>query len=301
MVALAGHQPVVFDNLSMGHAHNVKWGPLVKAELGSEEAVRKALTDYSIDAVIHFAASAFVGESIGNPRKYFTNNSAATLTLLGAMLDVGVRAIVFSSTCATYGVPERSPITEDHPQAPVNPYGESKLFVERVLRWYGEAYGLKWTALRYFNAAGAEPESGLREEHDPETHLIPLVIQAALGQRAAIDIFGTDYPTPDGTAIRDYIHVSDLARAHVIALERDGAGGAFNLGTGVGSSVREVIEEVRKCSGRDFTVRETARRPGDPPMLVADAARAQEILGWKPEASDLATIVKTAWESLAPR
>ena len=300
-VALAGHSAVVLDNLSMGHRHNVKWGPLVEGDTADAELVRNTLTRHSIDAVIHFAASAFVGESVENPRKYFANNSVATLTLLNAMLDAGVKTIVFSSTCATYGNPTRVPITEDHPQSPVNPYGESKLFVERVLRWYGEAYGLKWMALRYFNAAGAQPEAGLCEEHNPETHLIPLVIQAAMGTRPAVDIYGTDYPTPDGTAIRDYIHVSDLASAHLLAIERLRAGaenGAFNLGTGVGSSVREVIDEVRKRSRRDFQVREAPRRPGDPPELVADARRAQRALGWTPQLSDLSVIVSTAWDSL---
>ena len=229
----AGHFPVALDNLGMGHRHNVKWGPLIEGEVSDADLVRSTLGHHSIDAVIHFAAHAFVGESVENPRKYFANNCVATLSLLDAMLDAGVKLIVFSSTCATYGVPTQVPITEDHPQAPVNPYGESKLFVERVLRWYEEAYGLNWIALRYFNAAGAEPEAGLREEHTPETHLIPLAIQTALGLRPEIAIFGTDYPTPDGTAIRDYIHVSDLARAHLLALERLRAGGeseAFNLG-----------------------------------------------------------------------
>jgi len=303
-VALAGDTPVVFDNLSAGHRHNVKWGPLVEGELADAELVKKTLTRHSIEGVIHFAAHAYVGESVENPRKYFTNNSVTALTLLHAMLDVGVKTIVFSSTCATYGEPTQVPITEDHPQSPVNPYGESKRFVERVLDWYGRAYGLQWVALRYFNAAGAEPEAGLCEEHDPETHLIPLVIQAALGIRPSIDIYGTDYPTPDGTAIRDYIHVSDLASAHLLALGHLGSGsesGAFNLGTGVGSSVREVIEEVRRCSGRGFQVREAPRRPGDPPVLVADAARAHRVLGWTPRHSDLPEIVKTAWDSLNQR
>lgn len=300
----AGHFPVALDNLGMGHRHNVKWGPLIEGEVSDADLVRSTLGHHSIDAVIHFAAHAFVGESVENPRKYFANNCVATLSLLDAMLDAGVKLIVFSSTCATYGVPTQVPITEDHPQAPVNPYGESKLFVERVLRWYEEAYGLNWIALRYFNAAGAEPEAGLREEHTPETHLIPLAIQTALGLRPEIAIFGTDYPTPDGTAIRDYIHVSDLARAHLLALERLRAGGeseAFNLGTGLGSSVREVIDQVRGQSTRDFPIRLAARRPGDPPALVADATRAERVLGWKAQVSDLATIVKTAWDSLNPQ
>jgi UDP-glucose-4-epimerase GalE len=302
MVAQAGHHPVVLDNLSAGHRHNVKWGPLVEGELADAELVKNTLTRHSIQAVIHFAASAYVGESVENPRKYFNNNAVATLSLLGSMLDVGVRTIVFSSTCATYGVPHRVPIAEDHPQGPVNPYGESKLFVERALYWYGKAYGLKWIALRYFNAAGAAPGDGLCEEHDPETHLIPLVIQAALGIRPAIDVYGSDYPTPDGTAIRDYIHVSDLASAHLLALqylESGAESGAFNLGTGVGSSVREVIEEVQRCSGRPVPVHEAPRRPGDPPLLVADASRAKQVLGWTPQMSALPVIVKTAWDSLA--
>jgi UDP-glucose-4-epimerase GalE len=299
-VAQAGHHPVVLDNLSMGHRHNVKWGPLVEGELADAELVRKTLMDHSIDAVIHFAAKIAVGESVVNPRVYFTNNSVATLTLLGAMLDTGVKTIVFSSTAAVYGDPVRVPIPEDHPQVPVNAYGESKLFIERVLRCYGEAYGLEWTALRYFNAAGAAPEADLHEEHNPETHLIPLVIHAALGIRPAIDVYGTDYPTPDGTAIRDYIHVLDLARAHLLALERLRAGGepgAFNLGTGTGSSVREVINEVRKHSRREFLVREAPRRAGDPPSLVADPQLAKRMLGWTPQLSDLPNIVKTAWDS----
>ena len=298
---------MVLDNLSMGHRHNVRWGPLVQGELADADLVKNSLVKYAIDAVIHFAAHAFVGESMENPRKYFTNNFEGTLSLLHAMLDVDVKTIVFSSTCATYGVPQRVPITEDHPQAPVNPYGESKLFVERVLRWYGAAYRLKWIAMRYFNAAGAEPEAGLREEHSPETHLIPLAIQAALGIRPVVDIFGTDYPTPDGTAIRDYIHVSDLARAHLLALEylsADGESDSFNLGTGDGSSVRQVIDEVRRHGRRDVPIRQAPRRAGDPPVLVADSTRAERILGWKAQASDLSTIVKTAWGSLnlqAPR
>jgi UDP-arabinose 4-epimerase len=302
-VAAAGHHPVVLDNLSMGHRHNVKWGPLIEGELADAELVSKTLRDYSIDAVIHFAARIAVGESVVNPRLYYTNNCMATLTLLGAMLDVGVKTIVFSSTAAVYGVPQRVPIPEDHPEMPVNPYGESKRFVERVLQSYGEAYGLKWTALRYFNASGAVPEAGLREEHHPETHLIPLVIQAARGMRPSVDIFGTDYPTPDGTAVRDYIHVADLASAHLLALERLGSGdepGAFNLGTGTGWSVRQVIDEVRKYSGGDFPVREMPRRAGDPPELVADSRLAQKTLKWTPRLSDLSVIVKTAWDSFAP-
>ena len=219
VLSRAGHTPVVFDNLCAGHRHNVKWGPFVEADLEDTDALKTTFRKYSIEGVIHFAAHAYVGESVENPRKYFENNSVKALNLLNAMLDSDVRYIVFSSTCATYGEPRKVPIPEDHPQNPVNPYGESKLFVERALHWYGVAYGLKSVALRYFNAAGASPESGLCEEHDPETHLIPLVIQAAMGTRPSVSIYGTDYPTPDGTAIRDYIHVTDLAKAHVQSLE----------------------------------------------------------------------------------
>jgi UDP-arabinose 4-epimerase len=299
VVSLAGHQPVVFDNLSTGYRHNVKWGPLVEGSLENAALLRAAMEQHRIDAVIHFAAFIAVGESVRDPRKYFRNNVAGTLALLDAMLDTGVRAIVFSSTAAIYGVPQKIPIPEDHPQSAVNPYGESKLFVEHVLEWYGKAYGLQWAALRYFNAAGAE--SGLREEHEPETHLIPLVIEAALGKRAYVEIFGDDYPTADGTAIRDYIHVSDLARAHVLAIEylqRGGESGAFNLGTGVGSSVREVIHEIRRCAARDFEVRQAPRRAGDPPELVASSERAQRVLQWTPQQSSLEAIVRSAWESL---
>jgi UDP-arabinose 4-epimerase len=299
-ISKAGHTPIVLDNLSMGHRENVKWGPLVEGDMGDAAVVGKTLRDYRVDAVIHFAANAFVGESMRDPRKYFANNAAATLSLLNAMLDSGVRTIVFSSTCATYGDPETPLIAESHPQRPVNPYGESKLFVERVLRWYGEAYGLNWIALRYFNAAGAESQAGLCEQHDPETHLIPLAIQAAMGIRPHIEIFGTDYPTFDGTAIRDYIHVSDLASAHLLSLERLNAGGssgAFNLGTGEGCSVRQVIDRVKRIAGRPFAVREGPRRPGDPPVLVADARRARSELDWTPVCSDLDSIVQTAWNS----
>ena len=297
-LARVGFEPVVFDNLSTGHRWAVKWGPLVEADLANKTAIEEALRTYRVEAVIHFAANAYVGESMQNPRKYFRNNVVNTLNLLEAMQDVGVQHIVFSSTCATYGIPERLPIPEDHPQRPVNPYGESKLFVERVLHWYGEIYGFRWVALRYFNAAGADPEGDLGELHDPETHLIPLVIQAALGQRPYVEIYGTDYPTPDGTAVRDYIHVTDLAEAHVLALRyllEGGESTALNLGTGQGHSVREVIAAVERVGGREVSVREGPRRPGDPPVLVADATKANAVLGWRPKYGGLDGIVATAW------
>jgi UDP-glucose-4-epimerase GalE len=298
VLASEGIEPIVLDNLTTGHRRSIQWGPFVHGDVGDRDLVRRVLRDWRVDGVVHFAASAYVGESVRKPRPYFRNNVANTLTLVEEMLDAGVSRIVFSSTCATYGIPATLPIVEDHLQWPVNPYGDSKLFVERVLRAFGDAYGLSWVALRYFNAAGADPEGALGEDHDPETHLIPLVIQAALGQRPRIDVFGTDYPTPDGTAIRDYIHVSDLADAHVRALAYLREGGrsvALNLGSGRGYSVRDVIAAVEHVGGRPVPVRETLRRPGDPPALVADSKRARELLGWQPRYADLKQIVRTAW------
>jgi UDP-glucose-4-epimerase GalE len=289
---------VTLDNLSLGHDWAVQWGPLEKGDVGDCDFVRGVIRKHEIQAVIHFAAYAYVGESVSNPRKYFQNNLVCTLNLLNAMLDCGVKAIVFSSTCATYGAPVQVPIAESHPQHPINPYGEAKYFVERVLHWYGAAYGLRWAALRYFNAAGADPDGAIGEDHDPETHLIPLVIWAAQGRRSHVDIYGTDYPTPDGTAIRDYIHVLDLAEAHTRALQHllDGKGNlALNLGTGAGHSVREVIAAVERVGKRKVPAKETARRPGDPPALVADARQANVVLGWKPRYMELDRIVEDAW------
>jgi UDP-arabinose 4-epimerase len=248
-LACAGLEPVVLDDLSMGHRGAVRWGPFIHGNVGNRSLLRQMMAEHRIEGVIHFAAHAYVGESVSEPRKYFHNNVANTLALLDAMMDVGVQRIVFSSTCATYGLPESLPIGEDHPQRPVNPYGESKLFVEKILQAYGHAYGLRWITLRYFNAAGADPDGELGEVHEPETHLIPLVIHAALGQRPWIDVFGTDYKTSDGTAIRDFIHVTDLADAHARALRHLRNGGeslALNLGTGTGYSVREVIATVER-------------------------------------------------------
>jgi UDP-arabinose 4-epimerase len=298
-LAQAGHEPVTFDDLSEGHRWAVRWGPLIEGGLSNASLLRETLERHSIEAVIHFAASAYVGVSMRDPRHYFANNVVNTLGLLNAMQDVGVDTIVFSSSCATYGEPQSVPIVESHPQRPVNPYGESKLFAEKALKWYGRAYGLRWTALRYFNAAGADPDHETGEVHDPETHLIPLVLEAADGRRPHVDIYGTDYPTPDGTAIRDYIHVSDLARAHVLALEYLDSGSdstAVNLGTGSGFSVREVVEAAERVTKRRVPVRLSGRREGDPPSLVADASLAQDLLGWRPELSDLDVIVSTAWE-----
>ena len=297
LVAASGHRPVVFDNLVYGHREAVKWGPLVEGDLADPGAIRRALSEHAVEAVIHFAAYAYVGESMTDPGKYFRNNVAGTINLLDAMVAVGVRDLVFSSTCATYGEPREVPISESHPQNPVNAYGETKLAVERMLRWYGQAHGLRYAALRYFNAAGADPDGDVGEDHAPETHLIPLAIAAAHGRGDPLSIFGTDYPTPDGTAVRDYIHVLDLAEAHLLALAalaKDGASLHLNLGTGRGSSVREVIASVEKATGRAVPVREVGRRAGDPPVLVADARQAGERLGWKPRYPDLDTIVAHA-------
>ena len=298
-LARAGYAPVVIDNLSRGHHWAVKWGPLVKGNIADRDLVRNTLKNHNVDAVVHFAANASVGESMENPYKYLHDNVANSLALFEAMREAGVQQIVFSSTCATYGVPKQIPITELAPQAPVNPYGESKLFVERALQSYERAHGFDWVALRYFNAAGADGEGEIGECHEPETHVIPSVVQAALGLCPAVRIMGTDYPTPDGTAVRDYIHVEDLADAHIRALEYLGRGGkstALNLGTGRGYSVREVIAAVERASGRSVPVRESARRAGDPPVLVADTRRAQEVLSWKPRYAHLDAIVSTAWE-----
>ena len=296
-VAQAGLEPVVFDNLVHGHKWAVKWGPFVEGDLADGGLIKDVLEQYAVTAVVHFAAYAYVGESVVHPRKYFRNNVAGTLNLLDAMLDTGVRDIVFSSTCATYGVPRQVPIGEDHPQAPVNPYGETKLAIERALHWYQRAYPIRFAALRYFNAAGADPDGEIGEDHDPETHLIPLAIEAARGG-PGLDIYGTDYPTSDGTAIRDYIHVQDLADAHVAALARLRAGATnlcVNLGTGRGHSVREVIAAVEAVTGKKVPAREAGRRAGDPPALVADARLAADVLGWQARIPDIATIVEHAW------
>jgi UDP-arabinose 4-epimerase len=297
-LAAAGYEPVVFDNLSTGHRSAVKWGPLIEGDLADVEHIRRTLRDYRCQAVIHFAASADVGESVAAPRKYFRNNVVNSLNLLDAMLDCEIGHIVFSSSCATYGIVGSVPVTEEQPQVPINPYGASKLFVEQVLKSYGDVYGLKWVTLRYFNAAGADPDGEIGSKLDPEIRLVPIVIQAALGQRPAVQIFGTNYETPDGTCIRDYVHVTDVAGAHISALRHlanDGASVALNLGTGCGFSVREVIDAVQRFSGKTVAVTETRRREGDAPAVIADPSRAKAILGWRPRHSSLDEIVQTAW------
>jgi UDP-glucose-4-epimerase GalE len=292
-----GHDVWVYDNLCQGHRAAVPADRLLVGDLGDAARLNEALLAHRIEAVVHFAAFALVGESVREPAKYYQNNLVNTLTLLEAMRRQGVRRIVFSSTCATYGIPERVPITEATPQRPINPYGNSKLAVERALMDYAPAYGLGYTILRYFNAAGASADAVIGEDHTPETHLIPLVLQAVLGQRPAIEVLGTDYPTPDGTCIRDYIHVEDLAEAHLLALERiePGAGECYNLGIGRGSSVREVIRAAEAVTGQRVPVREGPRRAGDPPVLVAACDKVRKQLGWRPRYEDIRGILETAW------
>jgi len=301
-LANAGYRPVVYDNLSRGHREAVRWGPLVEGELHDTGRLAATLRQHQVAAVMHFAAFAYVGESMTEPETYYRNNVGGTLALLAAMREAGVATIVFSSTCAVYGMPEHLPIRETTAKAPLNPYGETKLAIERALSWYAGAYGLRYLALRYFNAAGADPDGEIGEDHEPETHLIPRVLRAALGTGEPVEIYGTDYPTPDGTAIRDYIHVSDLADAHVRGLGHLASGGesaALNLGTGSGCSVRQVIDAVERIGGRPVPRREAPRRPGDPPELVADPALARARLGWQPRYSDLDAIIGTtlAWET----
>lgn len=297
-LAEAGHQPVVLDNLSTGYRRFVRWGPLIEGDIADHELVSNALEEYEIGAVFHFAAKAYVGESVTHPRLYFKNNVASALLLLEAVLDREVPYFIFSSSCAVYGVPQSVPITEDQEERPISPYGLSKQMIERALSWYGRAYGLSWVSLRYFNAAGANSEASLGECHRPETHLIPLAIDAAMDGSRRLPIFGEDYPTPDGTAIRDFVHVDDLADAHIQALDYLAAGGdplQLNIGTGAGFSVRKVIEQVELVSGVSVPTQAAERRPGDPPELVADPSRAEAVLDWKPRRSTLAEIVNSAW------
>ncbi len=294
----SGHEPVVFDNLSEGHRQSLSGCDLVQGDLADPASIASALSESGAEAVMHFAARAYVGESVEDPERYYFNNVVCSLNLLRAMRQAGVLRFVFSSSCTLYGVPDKVPITEDQPIRAINPYGRTKAAVENALADYAPAYGLKYASLRYFNAAGADPEGELGEDHSPETHLIPVVIQAALGQRASISIYGTDYPTPDGTCIRDYVHVTDLARAHVMAMEALDERGVmiYNLSTGRGSSVREVLTVVREVSRRDFAVEEAPRRPGDPPELVGSPEKVRAELGWEAQFADIRDVVRTAWE-----
>jgi UDP-glucose 4-epimerase len=293
-----GYDVLALDDLSRGFADAVPAARLIQGNTGDGELLDRIFSEYRIDAVVHFAAFIEVGESADHPSRYYRNNVGNTLVLLEAMIRHGVKRLVFSSTAAIFGLPEYTPIDEHHPKAPINPYGRSKWLVEQLLEDYETAYGLQSVCLRYFNAAGAEPAGTLGERHDPETHLIPIVLQAASRRRGAINVFGEDYPTEDGTCVRDYIHVEDLAQAHWLALDHLLAGhgsAAFNLGNGNGYSIREVIDAARRVTGRDFAVKSAPRRPGDPPVLVADSTRARQVLGWRPQYASLDTIVGHAW------
>ncbi len=301
LLTQAGYDVIIFDNLVYGHQDlvqtvlNVK---LIIGDLGDRQLLDTIFQEYHITAVIHFAAYTYVGESVTNPAKYYRNNVASSLNLLEAMQSAGVKNIVFSSTCATYGTPQKIPLTEEHPQHPINPYGTSKLMVEMMLKDFSNAYNLNFVAFRYFNAAGADMTGKLGEDHNPETHLIPLVLLTALGKRDAITIFGTDYPTEDGTCIRDYIHVEDLSSAHILGLEyllNGGKSDFFNLGNGNGFSVKEVIETAQKITGIEIKIIIGDRRLGDPPILVGSSEKAQKILNWQPKYPDLETIISHAW------
>jgi UDP-glucose 4-epimerase len=299
LLRCSSHKPVVFDNLSMGHRSAVPGSvPFVEADLLDKQAVLSALQKHSIDVVMHFAAYCAVGESVADPIRYYRNNVSATVSVLEAMQAAGVKTFVFSSSAATYGAPGVSPISEDIPKAPINPYGRTKLWTEEMLADCKVAWGLESTCLRYFNAAGCSLAGNLGEDHTPETHLIPLVLMVALGKRKNVSIFGDDYPTRDGSCVRDYIHVEDLARAHLMAIDRmlEGKGGSiFNLGTSSGVTVKEIVEACRKVTGHSIPAVIAPRRPGDPPELVADFSKARKILGWSPQYSSVETVVSTAW------
>ncbi|MBW4512681.1 MAG: UDP-glucose 4-epimerase GalE [Scytonematopsis contorta HA4267-MV1] len=298
----AGYEIVILDNLVYGHrdlVEEVLKVELVVGDTSDRELLDKLFQTRQFAAVMHFSAFAYVGESVTDPAKYYRNNVVGTLVLLEAMLAASVKNFVFSSTCATYGVPSVVPIPEDHPQNPINPYGASKLMVERILEDFSAAYDLKSVRFRYFNAAGADPSGVLGEDHNPETHLIPLVLQTALGQRDSISVFGTDYPTPDGTCVRDYIHVNDLADAHVLGLEyllKGGDSAVFNLGNGSGFSVKEVIETAKQVTGREIPIKECERRAGDPPSLIGSGEKARSILGWNPQYFEIKDIITHAWK-----
>jgi len=293
-----GKKTLVLDNLIYGHKEAVQWGEFVEADLNNPQQIRSIFEKYPITAVMHFAAFAYVGESVTDPKKYYHNNVANTLNLLDIMLEFNVKNFIFSSTCASYGNPIEIPITETHPQNPINPYGQSKLMVEKILSDYSHAYDFNYVALRYFNAAGADIEGDIGENHDPETHLIPLVLDVAIGKREDIKVFGTDYETKDGTAVRDYIHVTDLADAHILALEylqKGGESTVFNLGNGEGYSVAEVIKCAAAVTKKEIKATNQARREGDPAILIGSAQKAKETLGWKPRYADLESIISSAW------
>lgn len=298
MLYKKGYDVIVYDNLSKGYREFAKWGRFIEGDISDDKKLKKVFQKYKIDAVMHFCAFIEVGESVVEPEKYYKNNLVNTITLINTMKDAGIKNFIFSSTAAIFGEPENIPIKEDDPKNPINPYGRTKLFVEEILEDYEKAYGFNSICFRYFNAAGADPDGEIGEAHNPESHLIPLILDAAMGKREAIKIFGTDYPTKDGTCIRDYIHVNDLAEAHILGLEfllREKRSERFNLGSGEGYTVREIIDMVKKITGKDFKVVETERRAGDPPVLIADSSKARKILGWQRKFT-LQEIIETAWK-----
>ncbi len=293
-----GYETLVIDNFVYGHKEFLKWGAFEYCDLADIDRLRLLFKKYPVSAVMHFAAFTYVGESVIDPQKYYLNNVKNSMNLLQVMLENNVRFFIFSSSCAVYGNPERIPLSEDHPLRPINTYGRTKLIIEEILRDYSDAYGLRFASLRYFNAAGADLDAEIGEWHEPETHLIPLVLDAAISKKDDIKIFGTDYDTPDGTCIRDYIHVSDLAEAHLLAFEyllNGGRSDFFNLGNGNGFSVKEVIETARRITGKEIKAVESERRQGDPPVLVGSSEKAEKVLNWKPKYNDLSTIIDTAW------
>ncbi len=298
-LALRGFHPVVYDNLATGHREHVRWGEFFEGDIGDAARLDEVCARYRITAVMHFAAFIEVGESVADPLKYYANNVAGSLQLIRAMVQHGIRNIVFSSSAAVYGTPQHVPIDEEHPTHPLSPYGRTKLMVERILADCERAHGLHWMALRYFNAAGADPAAQIGEWHDPESHLIPRILDAARDGERPVQVYGADYPTPDGSCVRDYIHVADLARAHVLALERllaGDSGGVFNLGQGRGYSVKEVIRQAAQITGKPLPIQTGPRRPGDPPILIASNRKAQDRLGWVPEQSRLEDIIASAWK-----
>ncbi len=294
-----GHKPIVLDNLSNGRSEFVKWGPFIEGDIIDSGLVLTIVHKYKIESVIHFAANAYVGESILNPRKYYNNNVISSISFINTIVDAGIKFIVFSSSCSVYGIPQYNPIDEKHPCNPINPYGESKLIIENLLKWYGKVYNFNSISLRYFNAAGADPESVIGECHDPETHLIPLAIQSALKEQPYLKIFGADYKTKDGTAIRDYIHVEDIAKAHIAAIIELKNGletSVVNLGRGEGSSVFEVIETIENISGLKINYQIKSRREGDPSVLISSNDYSKTLLNWLPDYKNLKSIIKTSWD-----
>ncbi|MGC8770329.1 MAG: UDP-glucose 4-epimerase GalE [Brevinematia bacterium] len=297
MLYKKGYDVIVYDNLSKGYREFAKWGKFIEGDISDDKKLKEVFKSHKIDAVMHFCAFIEVGESVVEPEKYYKNNLVNTITLINTMKDAGIKNFIFSSTAAIFGEPKHIPIKEDDPKNPINPYGKTKLFVEEILEDYEKAYGFNSICFRYFNAAGADPDGEIGEAHNPESHLIPLILDAAMGKREAIKIFGTDYPTKDGTCIRDYIHVNDLAEAHILGLEfllKEKRSERFNLGSGEGYTVREIIDMVKKITGKEFKVVETERRAGDPPVLIADSSKARRMLGWQTKFT-LQEIIETAW------